>query len=133
MRVFRAIGRVIAWLWAFSRRSWIDTGIGLRPRSGASALVLFLFLILFPIGLVLVLLGFDFGDVDAWLERQSGWLDAVGTLLFRGIAGFTLLMCVLLVVSAVVDRKSPDRIHLGCLPGIAILAYFAWIAMTMEY
>ena len=133
MGALRAIGRVIAWLWAFSKRSWIDTGIGLRPRSRASALVLFLFLILFPVGLILVLLGFDLGDVDAWLERQSGWLDAAGTLLVRGLAGFVLLMCVLVALAALFDRKSPDRLHLGCLPGIAILGYFAWIAMTMDY
>lgn len=109
MRPLTWIPRLIAFLWSFSRRSWIDVGMGLRPRSGASALVLFLFLIFFIVGLLLVMLGFNLGDVDRWIDAQSGWLDAVGTFLFRAICGLVLLLCAFMVWSALFDRKNPER------------------------
>ncbi|MEO7177582.1 MAG: hypothetical protein ABIW83_01950 [Allosphingosinicella sp.] len=37
MAPFRWIAGPIRALWRLSRRSWSDTGLGLRPRSGASA------------------------------------------------------------------------------------------------
>jgi len=83
MAPFRWIAWLTGALWRFSRRSWIDTGVGLRPRSPASALVLFLFLIFFLIGLVLVLLGFSLGDVDALIDAQAGRLAVPGALRTR--------------------------------------------------
>src|SRR5687767_8056496 len=109
MALLRWIGWLVAGLWRFSRRSWIDTGIGLRPRSGASALVLFLFLVFFLIGMLLVLLGFGLGEVDRWIDAQAGWLDAVATFLFRAACGLILLLCTLMILGAIFDRKSPDR------------------------
>jgi hypothetical protein len=126
--------RWIAWLigalWRFSRRSWVDTGIGLRPRSGASALVLFLFLIFFIIGLALMLLGFDLGDVDRWIDAQGGWLDAVGSALFRVASGLILLLCLFMIGGAIFDRKSAERPGIGCALLAVVVGYFAWFGIT---
>jgi hypothetical protein len=129
MAPFRWIARLIAALWSFSRRSWIDTGMGLRPRSGASALVLFLFLIFFLIGLVLMLLGFDLGDVDRWIDAQGGWLDAVGSFLFRAVSGLILLLCLVMIGSALFGRRTADRPGVGCALLAVIVGYFAWFGM----
>lgn len=127
---FSWIGRLIAGLWGFSRRSWIDVGLGLRPRSGASALVLFLFLVFFLVGLVLVLLGIELEDADRWLEAQGGWLVAAGTLLFRGLSGLLLLICAFAVVGGIFGRNQPDRPGPGCIIGALIVGYFAWFGVT---
>lgn len=130
MPPFSWIGRLIAGIWGFSRRSWVDTGVGLRPRSGASALVLFLFLLFFLVGLILLLLGVGLEDADVWLDAQTGWLDLVGTLLFRAFSGMLLLICVLAVIGGVVDRANPDRPGIGCMIGALIVGYFAWFGLT---
>ena len=130
MAPFRWIAWLTGALWRFSQRSWIDTGIGLRPRSRASALVLFLFLVTFPIGLVLVLLGFSLGDVDLWLEAQAGWLDAVGSFLFRAACGLVLLLCLFMIASAIFERKNPERPGIGCALTAIVVAYFAWFGVT---
>jgi len=127
---FRWIAWLVGALWRFSKRSWIDTGIGLIPRSRFSALVLFLFLIFFPIGLVLVLLGFDLGEVDAWLDAQAVWLDAVGSFLFRAVCGLVMLLCLFMIGSAIFDRKSPDRPGVGCVLLAVLVAYFAWFGLV---
>ena len=130
MGVLNWIGGLIAALWRFSRRSWIDTGMGLRPGSGASALVLFLFLIFFLVGLVLVLIGFDLADVDRWLEAQGGWIEAIGDLLFRAVCGGILLVCLFLIGGAIFDRGNKDRPGFGCAFLAAVVAYFAWFGVT---
>jgi hypothetical protein len=126
---FRWIAWLIGALWRFSRRSWIDTGVGLAPRSGASALYLFLFLIFFLIGLVLMLLGFDLGDVDAWLDAQAGWLDAAGSFLFRAVCGLAVLLCLFTIGSAIFERKNPERPGVGCALLALVVAYFAWFGV----
>jgi len=130
MPPFSWIARLIGGLWGFSRRSWVDVGMGLRPRSGASALFLFLFLFFFLVGIVLLLLGFDLERVDLWLEAQGGWLDAAGTLLFRLVCGVVLLLCAFAVVGGLADRSNPDRPGIGCMIGALILGYFAWFGVT---
>jgi hypothetical protein len=130
MAPFRWVFWLIGALWRFSRRSWIDTGIGLRPRSGASALVLFLFLIFFLVGLVLMLLGFDLGKVDAWIDAQGGWLDAVGSFLFRAACGLVILLCLFMIGGAIFDRKNPERPGIGCAALAIVVAYFAWFGVT---
>jgi hypothetical protein len=129
MAPFRWIAWPIAALWRFSRRSWIDTGIGLRPRSGASALVLFLFLIFFIVGAVLVLLGLDLGDADAWLDAQAGWLDAAGGLLFRLVCGLVILLCLFTIYSAIFDRENPEHFGFGCAAVAVAVGYFAWFGV----
>ena len=130
MGVLSWIGGLIAGLWRFSRRSWIDTGMGLRPGSGASALVLFLFLIFFLIGLVLVLLGFDLGDVDRWLDSHGSWIEAIADLLFRAVCAVIVLACLFLIGGAIFDRRNKDRPGLGCAFLALIVAYFAWFGVV---
>jgi hypothetical protein len=148
----RWITAPIRFLWHVARTSWVSIDPALRPRSGASALKLFFFLIFFVVGLVLVLLGFDLDDVDRWLDAQGGWLDAIGTLAFRGLSGLILLICVGMVAGGVAqwfgkpDAKATRRAKLGrtqangadsddgrigCLAmGIAaVIGYFAWFGM----
>ncbi|HEY5723284.1 MAG TPA: hypothetical protein VIT45_13270 [Allosphingosinicella sp.] len=129
MRPLTWIPRLIAFLWSFSRRSWIDVGMGLRPRSGSSALVLFLFLVFFLIGLVLMLLGFSLGDLDNWLDANAGSLDAIASLMFRALCGLILLVCALTVGMVLFDRKSPDRLGWGYAAGALVIGYFAWFGL----
>lgn len=84
----------------------------------------------FIVGAVLVLLGFDLDAVDRWFERQS-WIEIVASLLFRAVCGFVLLICVVVVIAAIFDRKNPERPPLGCLLLALPVGYFAWIGMTM--
>jgi uncharacterized BrkB/YihY/UPF0761 family membrane protein len=130
MAPFRWLALLIGALWRFSRSSWIDVGMGLRPRSGASGLVLFLFLIFFLIGLVLVLFGVDLGDLDRWLEAHADTIDAVASFLFRALSGLVLLACALTFAFALLDRRNPDRPGCGCLLAAAAIGYFAWFGMT---
>jgi hypothetical protein len=130
MAPFRWIAWLIGALWRFSRRSWIDTGMGLRPRSGSSALVLFLFLIFFLIGLVLVLLGFDLGAVDALIDAQAGRIDSVASFLFRALCGLIILLCLFTIGSAILDRSNPERPGVGCALAAVVVAYFAWFGVT---
>ena len=76
------------------------------PR-GAACLYLWLFLFFFAVGAALMMLGFDLGEVDRGLDAQGGWLDAVGSLLFRAVCGVVLLICVLTVAGAVFERVRP--------------------------
>jgi uncharacterized membrane protein YkvI len=130
MRPLSWIPRLTALLWSFSRRSWIDVGMGLRPRSGSSALVLFLFLIFFLTGLVLVLLGFDLGEVDAAIDTQAGRIDAVATFLFRAVCGLVILLCLFTIGGAIFDRGNSDRPGIGCALLAAVVAYFTWFGVV---
>jgi len=129
MNPFRWIRRLVSGLWSFSRASYIDVGRGLRPGSRASGLFIFLFLIFFLIGLVLVLLGFDLVEIDNWIETQSGWLDAVGTILFRIVCGLVVLLAGFTVWGAIFNRKDPNRPGFGCAIGAIIIGYFAWFGV----
>lgn len=129
MAPFRWIAGLTGALWRFSRRSWIDTGIGLRPRSGASALFLFLFLIFFLVGLVLVLLGFSLGDVDNLIDAQAGRIDAIASFLFRAACGLVVLLCLFTIGGAIFDRNNPDRPGVGCALVAVLVAYFAWFGV----
>ena len=130
MRPLTWLPRLIGALWRFSRRSWIDVGMGLRPRSGSSALVLFLFLIFFLVGLVLLSLGFSLGDLDRWIDANAGSLDAVASFLFQAFCGLILLVCVLIVGMVLFDRKGADRIAPAQAVGAAVIGYFAWFGVV---
>lgn len=129
MGPLRWIGRVFSSLWSFSRSGWMGDDLGLRFGSGSAALYTFLFVILFLIGLALVLLGFDLGDVDRWLDSQGNWLDAVGSLAFRGVCLGILLLCLFMIGSAIFARRSPDRPGFGCAFLALIVGYFAWFGV----
>jgi uncharacterized membrane protein YraQ (UPF0718 family) len=131
----RWIGRFLSGLWGISRRSWVTVDSDLRPRSPASGLYLFLFLLFFIIGLVLVLLGVDLDRLDLWIEAQGGWLDALGSALFRVFCGLILAVCAFAVVGGVAQRIVPsmqgeDRIGIGMMIGAALVGYFAWFGVV---
>jgi hypothetical protein len=129
MAPFRWIAGLIGALWRFSRRSWIDTGTGLRPRSGASAPYLFLFLIFFLAGLVLLLFGINIGSLDAWIDIHAAGIDSVASFLFRVVCGLVILLCLFMVGGAIFDRKNPERPGVGCVLVALLVAYFAWFGV----
>lgn len=111
------IGGALRGLWGFAR------------RAGAASPWLLLALILFVVGLVLVLLGFDLNRVDAWLEAHGGWFDAVASLVFQGLCGLVLLLCLFSIGGALFDRDNPERPGFGCALLALVVAYFAWFGM----
>lgn len=136
MGIFSFFGRFIRGLWAISRASWVSITPELRPRSPASALYLFLFLVIAIIGLILMALGIDLDTADRWIDAQGGWLDAIGTALFRIVCGLVLLCCVGLVQGglwqAVFQRgkgSKDDRIACLAIGVAAVIGYFAWFGM----
>jgi hypothetical protein len=130
MAPLRWIAGLIGALWRFSRRSWIDTGIGLRPRSGASALYLFLFLIFFLVGLILLLFGINIGSLDALIDAHAGRIDSVASFLFRVVCGLVMLLCLFMIGGAIFDRNNPERPGVGCALVAVVVAYFAWFGVT---
>jgi hypothetical protein len=130
MRPLRWIGDLLAYLWRFARGGWLGGDLGLRIGSGSAALYTFLVLVLFLVGLVLVLLGFDLGDVDRWLDSQGSWVEAVADLLFRAVCAGIVLICLFMIGSAVFARRNPDRPGLGCAFLALVVGYFAWFGMV---
>ncbi|HVQ10256.1 MAG TPA: hypothetical protein VMS43_17705 [Allosphingosinicella sp.] len=96
---------------------------------GAAAPWLFLGFLLFVIGLVLVLLGFDLGDVDRWVDAQGGWLEALGSALVRLVSGLVILLCLLTIGLAVFGRRTSERPGPGCAMLAVVVAYFAWFGL----
>jgi hypothetical protein len=132
--MFRFIGHLLARAWRtadFWRIPMVD---GVRIGSPLAAGTMFLFLVFLGVGMALLMLGFDLDQVDLWLEAQGGWLDALGTLMLKGLCLFILLMCVLIgagvLLAAVFDRESPERPGVfGALMmslGALVVGWFAW-------
>jgi hypothetical protein len=123
MGIFRFIGEGLGRLWRVANFWRISPVEGVRTGSALAGGLMFLFMLFLIIGVVLVMLGFDLGQVDAWLERQYGWLDLVGKIALRIILGLTLIACVALVASLLFERKTRGTpgwlgtiaIILGCL------------------
>ena len=142
----RWIAVLIGGIWRYSCHIWIDVG-GLKLYGGASALYFILFLIFFSIGTVLMLLGFNLGDVDRWLDARAGWFDLIGTLAFKGLLVFILLICVLMVGMGLFERlprkhrisrgkgKPPDEsssdrpLSFGAMIAALIVGYFAYVGI----
>jgi hypothetical protein len=99
-----------------------------RPRH-AGGLFLLIGLFFFLVGGALVLLGFDLGAVDAWLERHGGRFDAAGGLIFQALCGLVLLLCLFAIGGALLDRRNPERPGWGCALLAALVGYFAWFGM----
>jgi len=123
MGIFRFISEGLGRLWRVANFWRISPIEGVRTGSPLAGGLMFLFLLFFVIGVVLVTLGFDLGQVDAWLEGQYGWMDFVGKIALRIWLGFMLLACVALVWSLLFERKTRGTpgwlgtiaIILGCL------------------
>ena len=141
--MFSWIGGLLGGLWRIARASHVDIGGGLRPGSGASAIYIFLFLVFALVAILLLALGFDLDTVDAWLARQGGWLDALGTIAFKAMLAFVLLMCLILGGMAVrgIGRrilgrrrtgKAPEEQELGwgTLLLALVLGYFAAVGLV---
>lgn len=116
------IRRVFGRLWSLARL-FPTAAPGIRFGSGASVLLTFLFGLSFVIGLGLMGLGVDLNAVELWLERQSGWLDIVGTIAFKGVLLLALAASAAVVTFAVVGRSPEDR------PGVVA----ALIALAIGY
>ncbi len=112
------MGRFLAWLWDLAR-FFPTVAPGIRFGSGSSVLLTFLFFVFFLIGLVLVLLGFDLSEVEAWLDRHADLFDLIGTILFKGLLLGILAICLLIATSPITDRSNKDRPG-GCMILIAI-------------
>jgi len=108
---------------------WIGGLWRLTARMGPAGPWLFLTAMLFLFALGATLLGFELGDIDRWLEAQSGWLDAVFSLLFQAVCGLVLLLCVGAFIAFLFDRKNPDRPGVGSLLLALVVGYFAWFGM----
>ena len=122
------MGRFLAWLWDLAR-FFPTVAPGIRFGSASSVLLTFLFLVFFLVGLGLVLLGFDLDDVDAWLDRQGGWLALIGTLIFKGVLLLVLLVCVVIATSPITDRANKDRPG-GCMILVALaIGYFCVVGV----
>ncbi|HVK80369.1 MAG TPA: hypothetical protein VM915_07130 [Verrucomicrobiae bacterium] len=118
------LGRFFGGLWR-SARAWPVPGIpGVRIGSPLAVGLTFLILLFGLIGVALVAFGFDLDRVDLWLDAQGGWLDIVGKLIFRLILGVIVLMCAILVLGWLFDRKNPDRPGWGLALGAAVVAWF---------
>ena len=75
----------------------------LSPFRGAVWLYVVLFLFFFAVGAVALLCGFSLGDVDNWLDANGGWIETIGSLLFRLFCAFVLLMCAAIVAVCVYE------------------------------
>jgi len=122
--MFDAIGAFFGQLWR-TANFWRISPLGeVRTGSKLAGGLLFLVMPFGVAGVVLVAFGFDLDRVDRWLDAQGGWLDAVGTLAFRVLLGFILLICGALILGWLFDRKNPDRPGWGTALGALIVGYF---------
>ncbi len=122
----------------------------LSPFHGAVWLYVALFLFFFAVGALALLFGFSLGDVDNWLDANGGWIETIGTILFRLFCAFVLLMCAAVAVMCIyegVDRirrrghalppgakpareEGESSLSLGCMGMAALLiGYFAWFGV----
>jgi len=100
----------IALLWRWGR---FVSAPGLRFGSGAAQLYGFLYLLFFCVAIVLVLLGLDLEKVDLWLDRQGGWLDAVGTVLFDILIFIIGALCAFYAASFFFPKSWGEKAGLG--------------------
>lgn len=104
--------------------------MGLRPGSNAAVLVTFLTLFFIVVGAALLAMGFDLNEVDRWLDAQGGWLNALGTLLFKIILAMICLIAVVSVGAALVKQKEGRwKPSFGIALGAAVVAYFAGVGL----
>jgi hypothetical protein len=117
------------WLWDVAKL-WpvAPEGTGLRRGGRAAVLWKALFLLFCGAAFVLLVLGFDLGAVDGWLDERAGLFDLIGTVLLRIVLAIIFTVCALLaglaVWGEVFDRKNKDRLGLGSL---AVALIVGWL------
>lgn len=103
---------------------------GVRTGSPLAGCLMFAVSVFTVIAIVLVLLGFDLGEVDLWLEAQGGWLDFVGRIAFRiGVwllFLFSVLCAVVVVWAWFADKESRGSIW-ATIGGFSVFALIAWV------
>lgn len=129
--MFNAIGAFLGRLWRtadFWRVSPIE---GVRTGSKLAGGLMFLVMLFGVVGVVLVTLGFDLNDVDRWIDAQGGWLDLVGSVLFRGLVWLVFIVCVAsclgMLFALVFDRASLSGPAWGLVLGWLFMALIAWL------
>jgi hypothetical protein len=83
----------------------------------------------------LVLLGFDLDAVDRWLDSRAGWLDAVGTLLFKAVLAVGLLICAGTIAGGLHERFRTTRkpgapVGWGAMIAALVIGYFCWVGLV---
>lgn len=128
--LFDFIGAFLARLWRVADFWRISPVEGVRTGSSLAGKLMFLVLLFTAIGGVLMLVGFDLDQVDLWLDAQGGWLDAVGSILFRGVVWFFFLVCTLtcaaMLWAVFADRQSLKP-YWGSFFGWLVMAFIAWL------
>ena len=110
--------------------------------SGAATVWTFLFLLFFIAFAVAWMFGFSPPEVSAWLDAHAALWNAIGGWLWRGFWAAALLLCALIVFAVGLEffgaraedaKDTPRDLKGGCcgLIFVAVLGYFAWIAITM--
>ncbi len=121
-----------------------------RPRFYVLLLTLFLL-----VGVALVLIGVDLEDADRWLDRQGGWLAALGSAALRVVFGLILLGCAAAVLAGLYQRlpwhrqapardgrkgrqraqgrQGDGRVGWGMMALALVVGYFAFIGTFGRY
>jgi hypothetical protein len=90
----RFIAEFLGSLWRSAMFWRISPLEDVRTGSNLAGCLMFLVMVFAIVGVILVALGFDLNEVDLWLDAQGGWLDFVGSVLFRGFVWAVFLFCV---------------------------------------
>lgn len=133
--------RFLRSLWALARLVWPFAGSG-QWFSGAGTLWTFLFFLFFIGFAVAWLFGFSPAEVSAWLDAHAELWSWIGGWLWRGFWIVALLFCAAILFAIGLEwfgkkaegfEDAPRDVKGGCcaLTAIVVVAYFAWIAITM--
>lgn len=125
----RWLGDFIGGMWRGAQFWRISPLEGVRTGSSLAGALMFLVMLFTIIGIILVVLGLDLNEVDRWIDAQGGWLDAVGSVLFRGFVWLVFLFCVLscgvMIWALFADRESLGSLW-SALLGFLVLVLIAW-------
>lgn len=131
--MFGAIGNFFAGLWRSANVWRVSPLAEVRTGSKLAGGLMFLVMVFGITGVILVAFGFDLDQVDIWLDAQGGWLNFAGTLAFRILLGFILLVCGIIVLGWLFDRKNPERPSWGLALGALIVGYFCAMSVFQPF